>query len=542
MKLSFGIPATLRWWLPLSYIAIAVVTAMSISLVLLLLLSKFYRGQEREYLVNNANLVRDLIETESLDDLPPGVLQSELASLAFLIQAQVRFLDIDHNEIADSGDPSRAVFNGSFSLGLETDNSSRQITTRIDDDGVKITSESKTEFTVDAPGSFDLEANDTGDNREPGLTTIVEKRTVISIGSNGDGPVSLRGFGVSPFFSEDPAKRSGEIALIPLTSLGRDPAGFIELSNGPAYGRNILRSVELGLFASGLVAIAVAAGLGLIWSRRITGPLQDLQLATARMSAGDLETRVDRVRSDELGDLSTAFNEMASRVESNVSALRRFVSDAAHQIHTPLTALRADLELASSENGSEQNRHRIDRALSQVFRIEHISSALLDLSRLEAGADAGQSRPADLRSGIIAISEMFASRAEQAGIEFTLDLPEGPAVAEISSDRATQLLEILVDNALKYTPEGGRITVGLSISQETATLTVRDNGPGMSPEDLPHIFERFRRGQNSVDVSGAGLGLTIARAIAENSGGTISADSGPGGTTLITVLPVSPDG
>lgn len=114
MKLSFGIPATLRWWLPLSYIAIAVVTAMSISLVLLLLLSNFYRGQEREYLVNNANLVRDLIETESLDDLPPGVLQSELASLAFLIQAQVRFLDIDRNEIADSGDPSRAVFNGSF--------------------------------------------------------------------------------------------------------------------------------------------------------------------------------------------------------------------------------------------------------------------------------------------------------------------------------------------------------------------------------------------------------------------------------------------
>ena len=143
--------------------------------------------------------------------------------------------------------------------------------------------------------------------------------------------------------------------------------GYVELSEGPAIGREILTSVAWGWAGSSAVAVLIAAGVGWLISRRLSIPLLALTGATSRMAEGELSTRAQVVRKDELGQLATSFNEMAARVENTVVTLRRFVADAAHELHTPLTALRTNLDLMVRDGESTDRRGLVERA-----QVEHI--------------------------------------------------------------------------------------------------------------------------------------------------------------------------
>ncbi|NIV30792.1 MAG: HAMP domain-containing protein, partial [Anaerolineae bacterium] len=173
---------------------------------------------------------------------------------------------------------------------------------------------------------------------------------------------------------------------------GADLVGYVELSEGPAYGQEIVDSVARGWLLAGAVAIGVAAVVGWIVSRRISAPLVALSEVTASMAGGDLSARADVDRKDELGTLARSFNRMAAQVEETVIGLRRFVSDAAHEIHTPLTALHTNLELAQRDAAAGSEEHVL-AAQAQVERLEVLTGGLLELSRLESPVQAPQLVP-----------------------------------------------------------------------------------------------------------------------------------------------------
>jgi signal transduction histidine kinase len=308
--------------------------------------------------------------------------------------------------------------------------------------------------------------------------------------------------------------RSNQVVVEPILDQDEQLVGYIRLSEGPAYGRQILESVAIGSAVAGGVAILAAAGVGWWMSRHITSPLRDLAAVTARMAGGDLSARANLSRRDEFGVLSRSFDLMADRVETTVGALRRFVADAAHELQTPLTALRTNLELAPEDSFVHQ-------AQSQARRIWVLVQSLLDLSRLEAGESVKGKASIDVVQLMQELGEQYASRAQQAGLAYDVTIPTRPVVIQGNKAQILQALSNLLDNAIKFTDEGGRIQVGVSQETTHVTLWVEDTGIGVPEEDLPHIYDRFHRGRNAAHYPGSGLGLAIAKAVVDNHGGTI---------------------
>jgi signal transduction histidine kinase len=215
---------------------------------------------------------------------------------------------------------------------------------------------------------------------------------------------------------------------------------------------------------------------------------------------------------------------MADQVESTVNALRRFASDAAHELNSPLTALRTDLDLALTE---EQPRAMIERAQATVKRLEELNRNLLDLSRIEASRDARaeNAAPIDLVDLVRQLSEVYASQAEQAEISYLVDLPDAPIIVHADAMQIHRAVGNLIENALKFTPTKGSVRVQVSQDENAATISVSDTGIGIPADDLPQLFNRFHRGRNATSFAGSGLGLAIVKAIAEQNGAQVSAEN-----------------
>jgi signal transduction histidine kinase len=282
----------------------------------------------------------------------------------------------------------------------------------------------------------------------------------------------------------------------------------------------------------------VVAGLvGWLVSSRLGLPIRALTRATDRMARGDLSVRADVGRGDEVGQLADSFNAMADEVEQTIAMQKRFVADAAHEFGTPLTALHANLELAQMCAQSDEERGLIDASMAEARRLERLSADLLRLSRLEARQKSQELQPVELTALVRQQSDAVASRAEQKEIEIRLDTPGEEIWVPGHLDQLGIALGNLLDNALKFTPSGGTVELGVGIGDGEARLWVKDSGSGISPEDVPRLFERFHRGRNAAEQPGSGLGLAIVRAVADIHGGSIHAESGPEGSRFDLRLP-----
>jgi signal transduction histidine kinase len=329
--------------------------------------------------------------------------------------------------------------------------------------------------------------------------------------------------------------RSDQEVQAPFFSTGPRLAGTVLLSDGPAYGRQIVESVARAWALASLGAVLLAAGAGWLVSRRVTAPLTALTGVTARMAQGDLSARADGSSGDEFGALGQSFNEMAGRVEEMVLALRHFASDAAHELQTPLTALRTNLELASGDAGPQEEAQYLERAQDQVERLSALTRDLLDLSRLEAGAGSESREVVNLAELARRVSEYYAAQADQRGQEFDLRLPEKALPVCANPAQLERLLGNLLENAIKFTPPGGAVTLGLEGRESETCLWVEDTGIGIPPEELDRLFSRFHRGRNASAYAGSGLGLTIVKAIAGAHGGQVWAENRPGGGARFTL-------
>lgn len=331
-----------------------------------------------------------------------------------------------------------------------------------------------------------------------------------------------------------------------LYALGRSGPGRVAgivVGHDEAEIDRVLRTL-LGLLVAGCIAcLAAVVAAAWVLASRALSPVDQITRTAARIAASGQST--ERVRAptrlDEVGRLAATFNQMLAAIDAGQATQRRFVSDASHELRAPLTTIRgnADLLLIDSNIPPEERRDALEDISTEAARLTRLVDGLLALAR----SDAGALQPPEP----LALHELVASSIERIdrrlapGPRVSLGRCE-PAVVLAVPDRLEQLLIILLENALKYTPADGLIVGTLETARGLAYLRVRDTGIGIAPEDLPHIFERFYRADpaRTRGQPGSGLGLAIARTIVEESGGRIAVASEPGrGTSFTIQLPLA---
>jgi signal transduction histidine kinase len=298
---------------------------------------------------------------------------------------------------------------------------------------------------------------------------------------------------------------------------------------------------QLGIspYLTGFTAAVLALAMVQFLAHGMTYPLREMASAARAMAHGDYARRVTATSRDEVGELARAFNEM-SRQLSEVDRLRRdLVANASHELRTPLGALRARLE--NIVDGVEPgDSAAIEGALRQVKRLTDLVDQLLDLSKLESGAvplELSEVRAEALLDQVVA---EWSEPASSRGIRIELEPGSPELVLCVDADRMRQVLANLVANAIRHSPEVGRVLLSARAEGSTTRLEVADEGPGIPADDLERVFERFYRSDpaRSADAGGAGLGLAIARWIVELHGGTIrAAKAGPRGCRIVVELP-----
>lgn len=304
-----------------------------------------------------------------------------------------------------------------------------------------------------------------------------------------------------------------------------------------------LRALLTVLIVGSVISIAVAALVGWFSTRQALAPLQAVtQTALQITRADDLSRRISYQgpADDEVGQLITAFNQTLGRLESLFNTQRRFIADVGHELRTPLTVIKGNVHLMRRMGGMDEES--LGSIESEVDRLARLVGDLLLLAQAESGK-----LPLDRR--IVELDTLVLEALQQMNVlardKLTLRLGEFDQVQVCGDqDRLKQVLVNLMGNAINYTPKGGEVIVGLGRVGSQARLTVFDTGPGIPAEDLPHVFERFYRGEKSRTRSregkGFGLGLSIAYWIVRNHGGRIEVDSKEGmGTTFCVWLPLA---
>lgn len=312
---------------------------------------------------------------------------------------------------------------------------------------------------------------------------------------------------------------------------GNGDSYIVEVGISALRTDQIVQQVLL-LLAMGLpVALAVAAAGGLVLVRRALQPVDGIASKAEAITQHNLSERLPVVHSgDELERLSLSLNHMISRLEDAVQSSKRFVADASHELRTPLTVLRGELEgLAQDAQFPPEARERLGSLLEEVDRLSKIVESLLALSRLDAGEPSSERVRFDLGELAATTAEQISLLAQDKDVEIVCNTA---AAVWVEGDRARmrQVIVNLLDNAIKYTPRGGRVQLKISREDDQALLEVSDNGIGIPAEALPHMFKRFYRVDDSRSrgQGGAGLGLSIVKSICTAHGASVDVSSVPG--------------
>ncbi len=332
------------------------------------------------------------------------------------------------------------------------------------------------------------------------------------------------------------------IVAQPTVANGR-PLGYVQVARSFHEDQATLGSLRLAMLGVGVVALCLAGLVSWAMAGRALSPVATLtHTAQAIALSRGFSRRVpDTSQRDELGELARTFNEMLGSLEEAYAAQQRFVADASHELRTPLTAVRGNLELLRTRGGElplDERTALVGAASDEAERMARLVADLLALAR----ADAGQKLPhrtVELDRVLLDVFQQVRLLAR----DLKLSLSELDQLAVLGdADQLKQLLLALVDNALKYTPSGGEVTLGLRRDGGMAVVEVRDTGIGIARADLPHVFERFYRADKarSREAGGTGLGLSIARWIAREHGGEIAVESQIGrGSTFTVRLPLA---
>ncbi len=323
--------------------------------------------------------------------------------------------------------------------------------------------------------------------------------------------------------------------------LGNRIIGIIEVAANMASTSDALDVIRRALLFGSLLALLLAAVGGNILARAALGPIKAIT-ETAQQITGteDLSQRIPvAMPGDELGELTETINDMLGRLDEAFNAQQRLVADVSHELRTPLTTIQGNLDLL--RRGAADDPTMRSEALAaiedQTARMRRLVADLLLLAQADAGLKLHR-QPVELDTLLLDIYRQAQVMARNTGVTVRLGA-EDQAIVEGDADRLRQLLLNLTDNAIKYTPAGGEVTLTLHRDDDWVAIGVEDTGVGIAAEDLPHIFERFYRADRSrARPGGSGLGLSIAHWIAQAHGGELTVTSEPGrGSTFTLHLP-----
>ncbi len=290
------------------------------------------------------------------------------------------------------------------------------------------------------------------------------------------------------------------------------------------------------ILVAGAVAFLIAVLAGYLVARALAARVKRLERAVRKVAAGDFSGRIEPDSDDELGQLGAAFDDMQQQLARLDHARKQFIAQASHELRTPLFSLGGFLELLEDEELDEATRRQfLDHVRAQTERLSRLATELLDLSRLEAGALELRTEPTDVHQLARDVVGEFTPLAAQRGSELRVQLAGEAIEIECDPERVAQVVRILLDNALMHTPTGTGVVVSAARENGQVTLEVSDSGLGIRRQTMPHIFEPFFT--SSDRAQGAGLGLAIARELAERMSGELSVRSVPGSTTFALKLP-----
>jgi signal transduction histidine kinase len=377
------------------------------------------------------------------------------------------------------------------------------------------------------------------DRYAPETMILTDAEGVIVSSSNGDG--------VGQQLAADALAQSSPVVV------ENQVVGWLVV--GTALGklnesqRQLLEAVNGALIVSGGVAILLALGMGWWMSSQIAAPVRDLMAGARRLARGTWSEPLAIRARNEFGELTRAFNQMAAEIIRQQQLNRQMVADVAHDLRTPLSAMA--LEIEAIEAGFQSPAQATSSLREEIRWLQRLVDDLRTLSLMDADQLRLQVESVPLSDFLGSVLDFWQTLAEEDGIALTLEAPADLPTIAIDPGRLRQVLGNLIDNAIRHTRAGQRITLHASLNgaapeNAAVLIQVSDEGDGIQPEDLPHIFDRFyradpaRRRLSGRSDGGSGLGLSIARQLVEMHKGTISADSAPGkGTTFTIRLPLN---
>jgi signal transduction histidine kinase len=517
---------SIRGRLILSYVALTLLTLVVVGFISILLVRTYVLDQQRRTLNENAQAVARQVATVMQQPVIPGrELQDIALSAAFLSGCQVRILSASEQALADSGsDVAMDTVVWILPDNLPPDFPIEQQGAMA---GFIITT-----YAGGPPSAL----------YEDSVTKPRGYRYNPYQGAWGDSGYRPDATADQPTTAQ-PISFDGPTVRVPVGN-PNDPMGYVEVTGVATFSEEAVTTTTRAFAIAGVGAVIVAALAGLWTGRRLTAPLQSLQLATTRMGDGDLTARAPIESQDEIGQVAHQFNRMAERLQASFheigterDTLRRFIADASHELRTPITALKTFTELLQGVAAQDTIAQAdfLAESAAQVRRLEWITQNLLDLSRLDAGLIQLDRKPTTLADFLNDVLAPFRPRAADQGLALALNTATAPTTVNVDAPRLQIALSNLVDNALKFAAPASTITLSAEArADHQVTLSVHNTGDPIPAGELPLIFDRFYRGHNS--PTGSGLGLAIAHAIVKAHGGDLSVTSNTSGTTFTIVL------
>lgn len=352
--------------------------------------------------------------------------------------------------------------------------------------------------------------------------TVAEEEQGLPV--SGDALAVAAGDDVGPVLED--VTVAGTHARLITVSAGRGLA--LQVARPLTEVDDVLDRLRLFLVLVALGGVALGAGLGLAVSRASLAPVRRLTQAAEHITAThDLSRRVEGGGKDELSRLAGSFNTMLAALEDAVRSQRQLVADASHELRTPLTSLRTNVELLVRPGAlSGGERARTLRDVGE--QIEELTGLVADVVELARDGEPRRDEE-DVRLDLVVEDAVERARRHAPGIDFRTDL-EASLVRGVP-DRLHRAVANVLDNAAKWSPPGGEVEVTVRGGE----VTVRDCGPGIDPADLPRVFDRFYRAASARNKPGSGLGLAIVRQVAETHGGSVTAEPGASGGTVVRI-------
>jgi signal transduction histidine kinase len=316
--------------------------------------------------------------------------------------------------------------------------------------------------------------------------------------------------------------------------------GYLLVSTAAQSHRNLIGGFTR-IFLMVALAVMIFACLSAYWSsRRMTAPLRLMRLASRRFAQGDFTIRIPHgAAADEIDELSEAFNAMADALQKADGLRSEFIANVSHELKTPMTTISGFIDgVLDGTIPPDKSGEYLGAIRDEVRRLSRLVSSMLDIARLQAGQTVPAARPFDVVELVCQTLLSFEGAVEKRNLRVETELPDEPVIVQADPDAITQVVYNLLDNAVKYSFQGGRLWVSLGKRGGRLHVSVRNEGPAIPPEELPYVFERFHKADKSrgVDRASLGLGLYIVKTILGNMRESISVTSGDGVTEFAFTL------